>query len=381
MTKKVERKIIFVEDPIMKAFHKKHTQLRPPGVQAAAIYAVYINVLIYLLFLIMLVYGRNAIIPSEGEPPPHPPMSGWMLLYGAFTTYAYVFLLFCLNFYILRRNNLSGTGKLAVSLLLSFVYVVLWNKLFLFLQTQLFDLPPPDSLAIRGSLVRDVVLGGLVVFTSQLMNSNYRRQQIALENEALKAEYERARYETLKNQIDPHFLFNTFNTLNSIVGKDPQKGQQYIQKLSSIFRYTLQGKDITTLEEELSFTKDYCALMQIRYGDNLDFVFDIGEGYLSYSIAPFSIQTLVENAIKHNVITDRQKLTVTLSTEDDGYLTVSNPVAPKKEHEGGEGIGLANLSERYRLKWGKDIVINNDGQTFRVRIPLISPIQLTNNNG
>ena len=238
-------------------------------------------------------------------------------------------------------------------------------------QDLIFDLPDPDNRAVRGSFMRDLILGSLTVFSSQLMYASYRRQLMVVENETLKAEYERARYETLKNQVDPHFLFNTLNTLSSIINTDPVKAQKYVQKLSSIFRYTIQERDTTTLAEEVKFTKDYCDLMQIRYGDNIKFVFDIAGKYNGYSIVPFSIQTLVENAIKHNVITNQHPLTITITTDSDDSVTVSNLVNLKKEPEGGEGIGLANLCERYRLKWSAEVVIRNDGEVFCVRLPLV----------
>lgn len=319
----------------------------------------------------MFVYGRSALIPSEHEQPPHPPATGFMLLFGTISTYLYIFILFCINFYILRKDNLSGREKTILSILVSIAVIIIWNQLFMFTQRHMFGLGEPDVRAVRGNMMRDILLGGLVVLTSHITNINYRRQVMTVENEALKAEYARARYEALKNQVDPHFLFNTLNTLSSVVTKDPQTAQKYIQKLSSIFRYTIQGKDVSSLENELIFTRDYCDLMQIRYGENLNFEFDILEKYKIYSVVPFSIQTLVENAIKHNVITNSQPLTVTISTEADDFLTVSNTINPKKDPEAGEGVGLANLSERYRLKWGEDIVINNDGKTFRVRIPMI----------
>ena len=350
----------------------KNRPVKPPTIRTAAIYAVYINILIYLLFAVVFIYGRSAFIPYEDfHQQPPPPLNGWMFLAMIITTYGYIFLLFCLNFYLLRQERYTVRTRTAVSILLSLVFILIWNRLHLTVQQAIFEFPIPDSRVLRGNFARDFVLGTLTVITSQITWLNYRRQQVAIENEALKAEYERARYETLKNQIDPHFLFNTFNTLNSIVGKDPQQAQRYIQKLSAIFRYTIQSRDVTTLADEVGFTKDYCDLMQIRYGDNLEFRFDISAKYNGYSVLPFSVQTLVENAVKHNVITGKQKLIVSLSSGDDDSLTVSNPIQPKIDPEAGEGIGLANLSERYRLKWGKEIAIRSNDGIFSVTLPLI----------
>ena len=120
--------------------------------------------------------------------------------------------------------------------------------------------------------------------------------------------------------------------------------REFIPKLSSIFRFTMHSEDFTRLEDVLAFMKAYCDLMQIRYGDNIEFRFDILEKYNSYHVVPFSIQTLIENAVKHNVITNNQKLVVDIYTDADSTVTVSNMISPKIEQEAAAGIGLANLS-------------------------------------
>jgi LytS/YehU family sensor histidine kinase len=153
---------------------------------------------------------------------------------------------------------------------------------------------------------------------------------------------------------------------------DAGKAQEYVQQLSYVFRYTLQNKEVITLEEELKFTLAYCHLMKIRYGESLQFVQHIDEKYYHYSIVPLSLQTLVENAIKHNVVSNKQPILITFSTSERETIRVINPVQPKKDAESGESIGLSNLSERYRLLWNKEISIKNTGGVFEVEIPLIS---------
>ena len=181
----------------------------------------------------------------------------------------------------------------------------------------------------------------------------------------------RAHYEALKNQVNPHFLFNSLNTLNSLIKIDADKAQNYVQQLSSVFRYTLQNQEIITLKEEMDFTQSYCQLMQIRYGENLKFVQQIDEKYYSYKIMPLSLQILVENAIKHNVVSNKHPLTIIIKTTVDDNIIVSNPIQPKIKPEQGNGIGLVNLSERYRLMWKKEISIDKKNDMFEVTIPLI----------
>jgi len=135
----------------------------------------------------------------------------------------------------------------------------------------------------------------------------------------------------------------------------------------------LQNKEIITLREEIKYTKAYCHLMQIRYGNNLNFEFNIDEKYYDYYIIPLSLQTLVENAIKHNVVSNKQPLTVKIE-EYNGSIKVSNPIQIKKEQEAGEGIGLVNLAERYRLMWKKDIITSRTDDSFEVIVPLSKEI-------
>jgi sensor histidine kinase YesM len=223
---------------------------------------------------------------------------------------------------------------------------------------------------IRGELARDYMVALIVIISSQLIYISQKQQKTSLENEVLHTEYMRSRYKALKNQVDPHFLFNSLNTLNSLIKIDADKAQEYVQQLSYVFRYTLQNAEVISLNEELNFTKAYCHLMKIRYGNNLDFEYCIDERLYSYLIIPLSIQTLVENAIKHNVVSNKQPLKVTIAGYGDS-IKVSNPVQLKKKSEGGEKIGLDNLAERYKLMWRKEIVACNANDMFEVTVPLM----------
>ncbi|MDR0386043.1 MAG: histidine kinase [Prevotellaceae bacterium] len=223
---------------------------------------------------------------------------------------------------------------------------------------------------IRGELSRSYMVASIVVLSSQLIYISQKQQKTSLENESLRAEYMRSRYNALKNQVDPHFLFNSLNTLNSLIKIDTDKAQEYVQQLSYVFRYTLQNAEVISLSEELKFTGAYCHLMQIRYGKNLDFEYNIDERLYSYLIIPLSLQTLVENAIKHNVVSNKQPLKVKIEGAGDS-IKVSNPVQLKKEVETGEKIGLENLAERYKLMWKKEIITVKTDDTFEVTVPLM----------
>jgi LytS/YehU family sensor histidine kinase len=215
-----------------------------------------------------------------------------------------------------------------------------------------------------------------ILFTILLYIIGDREKQI-LENQKLSVENMRARFETLKSQLNPHFLFNTLNTLDGLIDFDKEKAHEYLQKLSSSFRYTLQNKEITTLKEELEFAEAYAYLMKIRYGDNLNIQYAVDEKYNFFHIMPVSLQILIENAIKHNVIDHKRPLTIHIETTEHDTIKVSNAIQRKIYAEAGEGIGLANLVERYHLLFGMNVMITRNG-VFSVEIPLIKELRIEN---
>ena len=192
-----------------------------------------------------------------------------------------------------------------------------------------------------------------------------------MENETLRAENLNSRYETLKTQMDPHFLFNSLNTLKALIDVDADKAGDFVHQLSTVMRYTLKNEEVVTLSQELDCVRSYCRMMKMRYGDNLLFEHHIDhDKYDNYYVLPLSIQGLIENAIKHNVISSRQPLTVHIMTDDDNHLIISNKIQLKIGKEEGTGIGLANLVERYRIKWNENVEIFDDGKIFSVTLPL-----------
>lgn len=200
----------------------------------------------------------------------------------------------------------------------------------------------------------------------------YQRQHIFLENEKLKSENLQTRYNMLANQISPHFLFNSLNSLSMLVREDEKdKALHYVDKLSDTFRYMLQNgeNEMTTLSEELHFVDAFLYLHMIRYENKLFCDIDVEPRYLSWKLPSMSIQPLIENAIKHNTLTKAHPLHISIRT-NDGRLIVSNPIRTKMDVPEGTGIGLKNLASRYLLLTGHNIKINDDGTTFEVILPL-----------
>ena len=198
------------------------------------------------------------------------------------------------------------------------------------------------------------------------------RQEIALENEHLKNENLMARYTMLVNQINPHFLFNSLNSLSMLVREDKKESAlTYIERLSYTFRYIIRNEQhkLLPLSSEMEFLDAYKYLLEIRYADKLFFDIDIKENKLGMCLPALSVQPLIENAVKHNSITRGNPFRISIATEGD-YLVISNPIRPKMEPENSTGIGLKNLSSRYKLLTDKNIEIIDDGQRYTVRLPL-----------
>lgn len=183
------------------------------------------------------------------------------------------------------------------------------------------------------------------------------------------------RYTALKNQTDPHFLFNCLNTLNGLIGRDDKRAQKYVQELATVFRHTMRDKVVVRLSDELAFVRSYLYLMCIRYFDGLKVEWHIDDKYLDYYLIPSGLQILVENAIKHNIASAKMPLTISIRTNDD-CIVVENRIQLREESiSGSSGIGLDNLMEQYRLVFGKDIEIASRDNMFTVSLPLISSLE------
>ncbi|MBQ6771654.1 MAG: histidine kinase [Bacteroidales bacterium] len=286
-----------------------------------------------------------------------------------------VFALFWLNRELLGVKYTKRWREVFFVVLGSILTTTVLSIAFSYLIVLVFDPTFPDSpfpfRMIRDCLVRDYSLMAVVVMACYLLRSLFHQRAIAVENEALRTENIRSHYETLKNQLDPHFLFNSMNTLQSLIELDTEKAGDYVQQLSSVLRYTLKSKEVVSLADEMACVEAYCSMMQIRYGDSLTTDFQVDKKYNSYMVLPLAVQGLVENAIKHNVISAKQPLVIRIATSEDAVLEIGNAIHPKIKDEVNDGIGLANLAERYWLQWNKEILIRNDGDYFKVFIPLV----------
>ena len=196
------------------------------------------------------------------------------------------------------------------------------------------------------------------------------------EQKVLAAELEKEKalvqYDNLKNQLNPHFLFNSLSSLNSLIFENPQLASEFLQQLSKVYRYVLENKEknLVPLETEISFVKHYVQLLKARFEEGMDVTFDLNEIGLSKGITPVTLQILIENAMKHNTTQKSNPLDIKIFTEGD-YLVVQNNVQKKQVIESSNGQGLENLKNLYHYLSDKEVVIEDTNETFTVKIPLL----------
>lgn len=222
-----------------------------------------------------------------------------------------------------------------------------------------FELKPFISATVIG-----FALGALFFFYTQWADALKRMQK-------LKEEKLIFQYETLKNQVNPHFLFNSLNTLSSLVRKDVELSEKFIQKLSMVYRYVLenQDKELVSVEDELAFVQDFFYLQQIRDEGKVELKIE-ENGAKESKIIPVSLQMLVENAIKHNKVSRKEPLIITIHFEGLDKVVVRNSLQPKEQLNPSSGIGLKNLDERCKLILGRETEIQKTADEFIVKLPV-----------
>jgi len=201
-------------------------------------------------------------------------------------------------------------------------------------------------------------------------------QQKLIETEKLRKANLQSQFESLKQQINPHFLFNCLNSLSSLIEEDAELATQFIDEMSNVYRYLLRSNEseLTTLESELNFASSYFHLLSTRYGSNLRLEEEINPAYRGFMLPPLTLQLLMENVVKHNVIMPQQPLYIRLHTTRNGRLVVSNNLQRRSVKVPSSRIGLANIATKYSLLGEGEIDIDESPQTFSVSLPLLTAV-------
>ena len=209
-------------------------------------------------------------------------------------------------------------------------------------------------------------LNGMIFFINQ-------SKQKEIEAETLRRTTTQARLQAIRSQINPHFLFNNLNVLSTLIMTKNEEANKFIESFSAVYRHILQSqeKELVPLQQEIEFIRPYIFLLETRFGNGLNIQMDIPESYLQTLIVPVALQMLIENAIKHNIVSVHSPLFIKLNIDDKNYLRIRNNIQLKKIKEISTQTGLANINDRYQLTTDKIILINHDEDFFEVAIPLI----------
>ena len=201
--------------------------------------------------------------------------------------------------------------------------------------------------------------------TNELTEANTELLKVQKENL-------QSQFEVLKSQINPHFMFNSLNVLSGLISKDTGRAQQFIDEFSHIYRYVLETLEqpVVSLEKELDFTRSYLLLQQIRYGDDLSYSIRIPSDLLKWVLPPLSLQVVLENAIKHNIVNESKPLKIDIYSEDT-LLIVQNNIQPKISAAATTGLGLKNLVKRYRLVSQSEPSFYVETGYYVAKLPLI----------
>lgn len=246
-------------------------------------------------------------------------------------------------------------------------------SLIVVLTIVMLPIAPQDDLqtSIFNYLIVALIMNFVLVAITEGIFFFQQWKDSALEAERFKKESIRAQLESLKNQVNPHFLFNSLNTLSSLIDHDKEMSKEFLDDLSSVYRYVLQYKDeeIVSLKTELEFIRAFTQLLKKRHGDRVAFHYNIAKEDLEKGIPPMTLQLLVENAVKHNVASRKKPLKVEIFSQEE-HLVIRNNLQRKKEVKS-TGIGLENIRSRYQYLIEKSIEIAENENYFEVRVPTI----------
>jgi len=220
--------------------------------------------------------------------------------------------------------------------------------------------------------VRGILINLVCYMFLTLLQNNYAGQQVQLELEKVKSDNLGAQYELLKQQVNPHFLFNSLNTLKSMAETNDSETVDFVIKLSDFYRFTLESRklDLISVQEEMKIIEAYLFLQKARFGDGITFSNGLKQEDLKSLIPPFTMQLLVENCIKHNIVSQSKPLHIKIYSSEDGII-IENPVQLKMTSEESLGVGLDNIKMRYQHLLEKEIEIHSDEKNFKIKLPLI----------
>ncbi len=290
-------------------------------------------------------------------------------IFQVLVNFAFCYLIFYLNLKNQWLSSLRGQNKYLPYIGINVLVGLLFMFFFGGMQRRVFRIDDFRKIYWAGYMARfglTALLTGILIKIILLLRESKRHIR---ENEHLKNAYTIAELELLKEQLNPHFLFNSLSSLSGVVREDPALAQQYIKHLSKVFRYSLDkpANNLVTVADELQMINSFAQLLKMRLEDSFSLTVAISEDYLNFQLPHLSLQPLLENAAKHNSATTANPLRVNIYIDGD-EIAVSNNLQPVTAES--SGIGLANLNERFKILINKEINIIKSPVTFTVKLPL-----------
>ncbi len=269
----------------------------------------------------------------------------------------------------IKRSIIGISGMLVFSLIDSIIIIFLYVELIKGLD--FFKVVEAEGL--MNALAFPLIITTIIALWGHGRSFLISWKQAAIDVERLKNENLESRFESLRSQVNPHFLFNSLNALSSLVYADQARAVDFIQKLSEVYRYVLehQNDEVVELDSEMDFLKSFVFLNKIRFGDNFEVSYTNLDDCNGWSVPPVALQMLVENCIKHNEVSSENPLIIEISKTNDSIVIENNLNAIEVSKQDSNGLGLSNIISRYELLSDQKVEVEKSENSFRVSVPLL----------
>ena len=286
-------------------------------------------------------------------------------------TFRYIFFYFIRRFPHEKENKMRRVFTFSVQMVVFIIFQFFVEKIMLGLKEFSFTVADPNFFL---KVLTTFIFTVLVISLYEIIYLSYQISNSIKEREELKRENIASELSGLKEQINPHFLFNSLNTLSALILTHPQRAETFVLKLARVYRYILDkgSENMVTVAQEINYLETYVQLLKERFGDGLQVETEqFNEAIRNKKVVPLSFQICFENCVKHNMVNNEKPLVVTITSTTDGYIRIQNNLQPLQLKEPGSGVGILNIRKRFSFFTQKPVLIENDGQFYSIYLPLI----------
>lgn len=328
----------------------------------------WIRIFLPAVLIIIALYNGQTLVP---------PYTTEKLIYGIYAITCFVigteisrFIIYAVRQKFPKLDHTTKRLRIAFFYVLAGVFVF---KLITFGIFRSFRNVPFSLEVVIGSVLETLLVAIISIGLYEALYFYTRYLKAEKEKEQLLRANLQSQLESLRTQVNPHFLFNSLNSLTALISKDCDRAERFVEEMSGVYRYLLRNnmEDLTSLEQELQFIRSYLHMQETRFGRGLQYTIDVENRFKTMRLPPLTLQMLVENAIKHNVVSAGSPLHIRIAAEEDDRLTVRNNLQKKYRRVVSGKIGLSNIISKYKLLNAPEIEIEENEKEFVVSIPLI----------